>query len=167
MGHQRILDVTESPDHVDAVRELFRAYAAEIGIDLGFQGFDEELAELPGCYAAPRGCILLAMDGERTVGCVALRPLEEGVCELKRMYVRPEYRGQKLAGALANEVITRAAALGYTLMRLDTLAAMTAARRLYEGFGFRVTEPYYNNPLPDVVYYELRLNHELHEPGNN
>jgi ribosomal protein S18 acetylase RimI-like enzyme len=136
---------------------LFGDYARSIGIDLEFQGFSRELASLPGDYAPPDGAILLLMDGERAVACVALRKLEVGICEMKRMYVAPEGRGRKLGRRLAAAVIRRAQELGYLSMRLDTLSSMTAARSLYQSLGFVPIAPYCHNPLPDAEYYQLDL----------
>lgn len=151
----RIIDVTDSPPRMDAVRVLFMAYAKDIGIDLGFQGFEKELNELPGCYALPFGRILLAEAEREVVGCVALRPINESTGEVKRLFVRPKFRGQGLARDLASEIVTLGFHSGYRRLLLDTLGSMTAARKLYESLGFTETEPYYDNPLPNVVYYEL------------
>lgn len=155
MAEIQIVDVTEDFERMDDVRALFTEYASEIGIDLGFQGFEQELAELPGCYEAPHGVILLAEANGQLAGCVALRPMEDRIAELKRMYVRPEYRGRGIALALVPRVLRDAFERGYSRVRLDTLASMTAARNLYESFGFTPIEPYYDNPLPDVCYFEL------------
>jgi putative acetyltransferase len=152
-----IADVTEKPERMDALRALIREYGAELGVNLNFQGFEEELAALPGCYAAPQGCILAAVDGGALVGSIALRPLDDGIGEIKRMYVKPAHRGQGIARALINRLLDRAAEIGYARLRLDTLESMTAARSLYEGLGFTRVAPYYHNPIPNVAYYELRL----------
>lgn len=157
MAEPRIIDVTKQRERMDDMRALFREYATEIGIDLAFQDFEDELAGLPGRYAAPRGCILLAeLDGD-AVGCIALRPLEGDVGEIKRMYIKPAARGHGLAGRLARECIRQAIECGYKRLRLDTLKSMLPARKLYGRLGFIEIEPYYHNPLPDVVYYELVL----------
>ena len=157
MPDVRIIDVTDSPSRMDDVRVLFMAYAKDIGIDLCFQGFETELAELPGCYAAPWGCILLAEVDREPVACVALRPIDEKTGEIKRLFVRPEFRGHGLARRLATEVVNAGFECGYSRLLLDTLSSMTAARKLYESLGFKPTEAYYDNPLPDVCYYELDL----------
>ena len=138
---------------------LFREYAEWLGVDLGFQGFEQELAALPGKYAPPTGCMLVALGGDDTLlGCVALRPLgDAGVCEMKRLWTRPAARGRGVGLALAQGALRAARDMRYGIMRLDTLASMTPALTLYEGLGFRRIPAYYHNPLPDVVYLERSL----------
>jgi len=143
--------------HLNEIRALFREYEAFLGVDLCFQGFEEELAGLPGKYAPPKGAILMAVDGRATAGCVAVRALEAGVCEMKRLYVRPPYRGLGLGRRLAGAIVEEAARIGYSRMRLDTLEALHEAMKLYESMGFEKIEPYYDNPLPGVVYWGLEL----------
>lgn len=152
-----IIHDATTPQHMDTARRLFTAYAEAIGIDLEFQGFSAELAGLPGKYAPPRGALLLARDEGVYLGCVALRPLEPGICEMKRLYVTSAARGERLGRRLAEAVMARARTLGYRVMRLDTLHSMTAARTLYLALGFRRIEPYCHNPLPDAEYYEITL----------
>jgi ribosomal protein S18 acetylase RimI-like enzyme len=136
---------------------LFLEYRDSLGLDLCFQNFNEELAELPGRYAPPKGRLLLAMDGTQSAGCVALREIGPGICEMKRLFVRPAFRQHGAGRLLAQTVISAARDTGYERMRLDTLASMCAAIALYESLGFRRTEPYYHNPAADAVFMELQL----------
>ena len=140
-----------------------RALVAEHGAaispeDFDPQGFERELAEFPGEYTPPAGCLLVARGADGSAaGCVALRKIGEGVCEMKRMYVRPAFRGQALGRRLAVEIIAHARSLGYATMKLDTLPTMRAAYALYRSLGFREVEPYRFNPVPGVVFMELDL----------
>jgi putative acetyltransferase len=146
-----------TPADFAAVRELFSEYAASLGFNLHFQQFHQELAELPGGYAAPGGCLLLGEVDGLPAGCVGVRPLEGDACEIKRLYVRPDARRRSLGRALAEEAIRFAAGAGYRRMRLDTLPAMDRARALYESLGFTPIPPYRYNPIPGTLFLELTI----------
>ena len=148
----------ESAEHVTYARELFKEYAAALGINLCFQNFDQELAELPGAYAPPDGRLLFALHGNKIAGCIALRKIGDEACEMKRLYVRPEFRGQQIGRALVERLIREAREIGYMRMRLDTLPAkMDEAIALYRSLGFREIEPYYHNPVAGALFMELSL----------
>ncbi len=153
-----VIREADTPEDTATAASLLEEYAASLGIDLGFQGFADELAQLPGHYAAPYGALLLAWDGDIALGCVALRPFElPAIAELKRLYVRPAGRGQAVGSRLSQAAIARAKQIGYERIRLDTLPSMHAAQRLYESLGFREIAPYRYNPVPDTRYMELLL----------
>ena len=146
------------PRDIATVRALFIEYAKSLSFDLCFQDFDQELAGLPGAYALPKGRILLAESEGRVLGVIALRPLDQHVCEMKRLYVRPEARGQGLGARLARAIIAEAATLGYATMRLDTHETMIAAIDLYRALGFReITE--YGKTMVGLRYFERSLEH--------
>jgi ribosomal protein S18 acetylase RimI-like enzyme len=144
-------------DHYRWTRRLFQQYADALEFDLEFQGFSRELATLPGEYAPPKGCILLAESADEYIGCAALRPLGENMCEMKRLYVVSGYRNRKIGRALAETIIDQARAIGYRRMRLDTIESMTAAQALYHSLGFRLIKPYRYNPIDRASYFELQL----------
>ncbi|TVY49162.1 Acetyltransferase [Lachnellula occidentalis] len=165
-----------SPTDISSIRTLFTSYVSWLDIDLTFQNFTQELASLPGLYAAPTGCLLLAvLESGEAVGCVALRPLpsksapisaseevrdavkERRICEVKRLFLTPESRGLGIGRALVKAVIAEAQKLGYEEMKLDTLPRMVGARRLYESMGFVETERYYETPLEGTVFYRKEL----------
>ncbi|MBI5687873.1 MAG: GNAT family N-acetyltransferase [Verrucomicrobia bacterium] len=144
-------------EDIATARALFEEYAAWLDVDLCFQGFAAELAGLPGSYAPPRGRLLLACAGDGAAGCVALRPLGESVCEMKRLFVRPAFRGQGVGRMLAEKVAAEARVIGYANMKLDTLPAMSAATALYASLGFTRIPAYYATPLQDTIFMELKL----------
>jgi putative acetyltransferase len=145
-------------EEMGMVRLLFREYADFLGFDLCFQGFEQELAELPGRYAPPSGRLLLATARDELAGCVALKKLGDGVCEMKRLFVRSRHRGIGLGRTLAEQIIREAKRLGYEAIRLDTVpSVMGSAVALYRSLGFRGIPAYYFNPVPGALFMELRL----------
>ena len=149
----------ETPDHIATARQLMREYEAALGVSLCFQNFEEELRSLPGKYAPPSGRLLLADVDGRIAGVIALRPVElAGVCEMKRLFVRPEFRGLSLGRALVHELIAQARSVGYECMRLDTMQGrMDRAIALYRMVGFREIPPYYDSPVKETLFLELDL----------
>ena len=149
----------QSSEEIEQARQLFKEYAAWLEINLCFQNFEKELADLPGDYATPNGRLLLAYDDNESAGCVALRKIDDGICEMKRLFVRDKFRGQGLGRSLIDAIISEAKDIGYKRMRLDTLPPkMNDAIALYRSFGFKEIKPYYKNPVPGAIFMELNLN---------
>lgn len=150
-----------TPEQLAATRLIFQEYAEQLGVDLCFQNFEAELAGLPGDYAPPQGCLLLALVDGEIAGCCAMRPLEAvdypNACEMKRLYVRPDFRGFGLGRQLAEAVLDAARIVGYHSVLLDTLNDMEAARALYEDLGFHDIPPYYHNPIAGAHYLKVDL----------
>jgi putative acetyltransferase len=155
----RAIDLRQavSPADLETARALFLEYQKALGISLCFQNFDAEVAGLPGAYAEPVGRLLLAFAGEEPAGCVALRKLEEGICEMKRLWVRPAYRGTRLGRRLAETVVGEARTAGYRAVRLDTLPSMREAQALYVSLGFVDIPPYNDHPIEGTRFMELTL----------
>jgi putative acetyltransferase len=151
-----IVPAHEEPLLAD-IRVLFHEYAESLGFHLCFQDFDREMAELPGKYTPPEGRLLIAKWSGQIAGCVAMKRLADGICEMKRFYVRPDFRGKGIGQAVARAIIEAGRAAGYARMRLDTVPSMQSAIRIYESLGFKDTEPYVYNPVPGVRYLELQL----------
>ncbi len=149
--------IADTEKDIEIARGLFIEYAGTLGFDLGFQKFEEELANLPGEYVKPTGCLLLAKYQGKIAGCVALRKLGDDICEGKRLYVKPEFRGLKIGRKLLETLIKEARSMGYKFMRGDTLSSMKVARRLYKSLGFYEIEAYRYNPLKDAIFLELKL----------
>ena len=152
------IETATTADDLRAVSDLFKGYAASLPVDLGYQDFAAELAGLPGKYAEPTGALLLARDqAGAPLGCIALRPLDEGVCEMKRLFLVPEARGMGLGRALAEAILVAARDRGYRELRLDTLPSMMSAIALYEGLGFERIAPYYAPTPAGTVFMALAL----------
>jgi ribosomal protein S18 acetylase RimI-like enzyme len=148
----------ESGPPIEEIRALFLEYARSLDFNLCFQNFEQELRQLPGAYGSPHGRLVLCEVDGKAAGCVGLKPLDAGACELKRLFVRPEYRGLGLGSKLARHIIEEARAMGYSVMRLDTIrGTMDNAIALYASLGFQETAPYYSNPIPDAYFMELSL----------
>ena len=147
----------KTDEDIEIAKQLFVEYADSLGFDLGFQNFQEELANLPGCYAPPTGGLLLAKYNGEVAGCIALRKLSDNVCEGKRLYVRPEFRGLKIGKKLVEAIIAEARKIGYSSMRGDTVGSMKAAQALYASLGFKEIQPYCYNPIEGAKFIELKL----------
>ncbi len=157
-GNQADLIQAITPEHIEQARNLFLEYGSSLSFSLCFQSFDEELRSLPGAYAPPRGRLLLARYPDHIAGCIALRPLQAGVCEMKRLYVRPDDRGRGLGKILVDHLIIEARTIGYERMRLDTIAsAMKDAIALYRRMGFKEIAPYSEIPVESALWMELLL----------
>ena len=154
-----ILKIFAAKTHedIEIAKQLFVEYADSLGFDLGFQNFEEELANLPGGYALPSGCLLLAKYQDKVAGCMALRKLSEGVCEGKRLYVRPQFRGLNIGRKLVEAIIAKARKNGYSSIRGDTIPSMQVAQALYASLGFKEIEPYCYNPIEGAKFIELKL----------
>jgi GNAT superfamily N-acetyltransferase len=144
-------------EHIGQVRKLFKEYSASLGVDLCFQNFDLELATLPGHYAPPMGSLLMAVEEGFAAGCAALTPIDKEICEMKRLYVRPKFRGRGVGKALVSAILSEAREIGYKKMRLDTLPEMKEAIALYQAFGFHPIPAYRFNPVPGALFMELNL----------
>jgi len=153
-----IQKVTKQGTALESVKDLFKAYLEELNEDLCFQSFDSEIDNPLYKYSAPTGALFIATYNATPVGCIALQPLLEAhTCEMKRLYVVPEYRNLKIGDALVKSLLQEAQLLGYTTMKLDTLERLQAAIQLYQKFGFETVTAYYDNPLPSVVYMQKDL----------
>jgi len=152
-----VIKLATSERLLNQVREIFREYQISLGIDLCFQDFEQELSSLPGKYAPPQGRLYLAFIDAEPAGCIALRPFRRDQCEMKRLYIRPKFRGQNLARVLANKIIAEARQIGYSQMLLDTLPTMTAAQGLYRSLGFCQNSSYCFNPIEGTQYMKLDL----------
>ena len=157
MAPQVSIEEAVSPAAIAEVRALLLEYEAEIGVDLCFQGFQEELASLPGNYARPEGRLFIARSGKEALGCIALRPLQHGDAEMKRLYVRPSARARGVGRLLASFLIEAARKIGYRRVVLDTLPTMASAQALYRSLGFLEIEPYCYNPVPGARYFALEI----------
>jgi len=151
------IDQQLDENNITAAIQLFNEYAEWLGIDLGFQGFEKELVSISEMYGPPHGALFVLYDNEAAIGCLGLRKIEDGVGELKRMYIQEQYRKSGLGKMLLDQSIDVAKAYGYQLLRLDTLNTMIPAMNFYEKHGFYRISPYYHNPLETAVYFEMKL----------
>ena len=153
------MDLRESYDEatIEALAGLLREYETDIGVSLDFQDFEAEVSGLPGEYVPPKGCLISAWEGAALAGCAAFRPRGAKICEMKRLYVKPRFRGSGLGAALVRQLVRRAREMNYESMRLDTLPDMARAQDLYRFMGFTRIEPYYPNPVSGSTFWELML----------
>lgn len=149
----------ETPEHIERARSIFREYEAWLDLDLCFQGFEQELAELPGKYSIPDGRLYLAYSEGDLAGCIAMRKLDEGIAEMKRLFVKEGFRGQHIGQTLIEKLIAEAKISGYKTVRLDTYPPkMGKAVKMYESYGFQEIPPYYHNPFGETLFMELTVN---------
>ena len=151
------INFAESTKDFISAKNLFLEYAESLDFSLSFQNFEEEIECIPGKYKTPNGCIILAWETSDCIGCVCMRPLNDFSCEIKRLYVRPPHRGIGIGRLMTKRIIRYCREKEYTKIHLDTTTGMQSAIKLYKSIGFVETEPYYNNPLPNVIYFELDL----------
>jgi ribosomal protein S18 acetylase RimI-like enzyme len=156
MPELKIFEAKTGED-IESFRTLLKEYVDSLGIDLSFQNIQEEMANLPGCYARPEGCILMASYDGEIAGCVALRKLNNGICEGKRLYVKPQFRGLDIGKKLMEAIIEEVRKIGYMHIRGDTLPSMKTAQALYASLGFKEIEPYRYNPIEGAIFLELKL----------
>jgi putative acetyltransferase len=152
----QILQV-HTPDQLIEIKKLFREYETWLGFDLSFQNFEKEVSSLPGKYTPPKGAILMASFNEHIAGCIAVRPLDKDICEMKRFFVRSKFRGYGIGKKLSEAIVEKAKEIGYAKIRLDTHNTFKAAIGIYRKLGFKEIDSYYHNPMPDVSYWELDL----------
>ncbi len=160
--HLTMINIIEAntKELIEKSKELVREYAQSLEFDLSFQDFDQEMENFPGQYTLPQGCLYIALDENQPIGCVALRDFGQGICEMKRLYVKPNSRGQKVGKLLAEVVIKAARDMGYDHMRLDTIPSMKQANMLYSALGFKQIAPYRFNPIEGATFFELNLKYE-------
>jgi len=157
--HLTMINIVEAntKEFIEKAKELIWEYAQSLEFDLGFQDFDKEMENFPGLYTLLGGCLYVALDTNQPIGCVALRDFGQGICEMKRLYVKPNFRGQKVGKLLAEVVIKAARDMGYDYMRLDTIPSMKQANMLYSALGFKQIAPYRFNPIEGATFFELNL----------
>ncbi|MEN6324642.1 MAG: GNAT family N-acetyltransferase [Syntrophomonas sp.] len=151
------IEIKPAYDEIESIKALFTEYTQMLGVNLDFQNYDQELEQLPGKYSLPSGRLYMACADSQAIGCAALRRINDEICEMKRLYVKPEFRGQKIGQMLTDQIIQDAVKLRYDYMVLDTFTSLKSAINLYKKLGFYEIEPYYQNPLENVVYMQLKL----------